>query len=300
MSRSRHLLARLAGAAISALLFAGVACAQAARPAASASNTIVQQPRSFGYTLGDVLTQRLLLPADGRSLDPAALPRPGRISGWLERRPLQWQSDDQGRRWLLVSYQIVNAPQTLTAIALPALSLPMSAGAPLQIGAHLLSVGPLTPQTALGKGGLLDVRPDRPAPLEPIAPIAQRMQRYLLALAAILSGWLLWWAWRNRREAKRLPFARAWSRMRRIDPGGDEAWLCLHQALNESAGFVLRAAALPDLLARAPHLQALRAPIEQFYACSDRRFFSPAHVSEPLALRALCRALYLAEKRARP
>ncbi|MCW8182600.1 calcium incorporation protein MxaA, partial [Verminephrobacter eiseniae] len=147
---------------------------------------IVQPPRAFGYQLGDLVTQRLLLPADGRRLETAALPRAERISGWLERRPFQWETDAEGRQWLLVSYQIVNAPQTLTAIALPALSLPMSAGPALETDAQLISVGPLTPQTVLGKGGLLDIRPDRPAS----ASSHRCRRRAIGALGATLAGTL--------------------------------------------------------------------------------------------------------------
>src|SRR6218665_1291693 len=119
------------------------------------------------------------------------------------------------------------APQPLGAIPLPALSLPMSAGPALETDAQLISVGPLTPQTVLGKGGLLDIRPDRPASGAPSAPIARRLQRWLLALAGTLAAWMGWWAWRHRRESRRLPFARAWRRLRQLDPDQSEAWLCL-------------------------------------------------------------------------
>jgi mxaA protein len=271
--------------------------AQESTPAATA---VVQQPRAFGYVLGDVLTQRILLPADGGSVDPAALPRAERVSGWLERRPVQWETDAEGRRWMRVTYQIVNAPQSLTAIALPVLSLSMTRGPVLRTSAHLISVGPLTPQAVLGKGGLLEMRPDRPVPILPIAPIVRRMSQWLVALSVTLAAWLGWWAWRNRRDATRLPFARAWRRMRRLDPARSEAWLCLHLALNEAAGTVLRAAMLPALLARAPHLQPLCKQLQHFYAQSDQRFFSSETAAEAFPLRAFCRDLYLAEKRARP
>ncbi|MCW8180254.1 calcium incorporation protein MxaA, partial [Verminephrobacter eiseniae] len=76
-------------------------------------------------------------------------------------------------------------------------------------------------------------------------------------------------------------------------------WLCLHQALNETAATVLRAPALPGLLARAPHLQPLHAQLQHFYACSDQRFFSDQPAGAPFPLRAFCRALYRAEKQAR-
>ncbi|MFS8979147.1 calcium incorporation protein MxaA [Cupriavidus necator] len=301
MTHRRFHLPRLAGVACQAMIaFAMVPPAALAQESTVAATAVVQQPRAFGHVLGDVVTQRILLPADGRTVDPAALPRPERVSGWLERRPVQWETDAEGRRWMRVTYQIVNAPQSLTAIALPVLSLPMTRGPALRTGAHLISVGPLTPQAVLGKGDLLEMRPDRPVPILPTAQIARRMELWLAALSVTVAAWLGWWAWRNRRESRRLPFARAWRRMRQLDPAQSEAWLCLHQALNETAGTVLRAATLPGLLARAPHLQPLCRQLQHFYAQSDQRFFSGEAAAESFPLRALCRDLYLAEKRARP
>ncbi|WP_454735638.1 calcium incorporation protein MxaA [Cupriavidus necator] len=301
MTHRRFHLPRLAGVACQAMIaFAMVPPAALAQESTAAATAVVQQPRAFGHVLGDVVTQRILLPADGRSVKPAALPRAERVSGWLERRPVQWETDAEGRRWMRVTYQIVNAPQSLTAIALPVLSLPMTRGPALRTGAYLISVGPLTPQAVLGKGDLLEMRPDRPVPILRTAQIARRMALWLAALSVTVAAWLGWWAWRNRRESRRLPFARAWRRMRQLDPAQSEAWLCLHQALNETAGTVLRAPTLPGLLARAPHLHPLCRQLQHFYAQSDQRFFSGEAAAEAFPLRALCRDLYLAEKRARP
>ncbi|WP_354683831.1 calcium incorporation protein MxaA [Cupriavidus necator] len=282
---------------ITAATLAAAAPAQESTPAPA--TVVVQPSRAFGYVLGDVVTQRILLPADGRSVEAAALPRAERVSGWLERRPVQWETDAEGRRWMRVTYQIVNAPQSLTAIALPVLSLPMTRGPALRTGTQLISIGPLTPQAVLGKGSLLEMQPDRPVPLLPTAPIARWLGLWLAALSATGLAWLGWWTWRNRHDGRRLPFARAWRRMRHLDPAQSEAWLCLHQALNETAGTVLRAATLPALLAQAPHLQPLCKQLQHFYARSDQRFFSGEAAAEDFPLRALCRDLYLAEKRAR-
>lgn len=289
------------------------------RAAPGAGNSFVDQPRAFGYTVGDVLTQRILLPDPGAR--PVTAPRAQRISGWLERRPLEREIDAQGRHWLLLSHQIVNAPQTLTAIAIPALALPMTSGPALRSPEYLVSVAPLTPKTVLAKGGLLELRPDSAVPLLPTAELARRLYLWLWALAATLLAWALWWAARGWREARRLPFARAWGALRRMAPEQNAAWLLLHRALDQSFGATLRAPQLPVLLARAPHLQPLRAQLERFYACSDQRFFActgtgadttagadtataptnPAATgtSPPFPLHALCRALCLAEKRAR-
>ena len=133
----------------------------------------------------------------------------------------------------------------------------------------------------------------------------------LAGLAATLIAWLGWWIARNRRDAARLPFARAWRELRRqgMTNGGtdetDAAWRTVHRALNETAGFVVQLSSLPRLLARAPWLRPMQPQLEQFYLRSEARFFSvtrgeppdrPAARESPPALAALARSLYRAEK----
>jgi mxaA protein len=87
--------------------------AEAAAPAAAAAvAATIEQPRSFGHVLGDVLTQRVLLEHEGRPLQPGALPAATRVDLWLERRPPRIETDAQGRRWLAIDYQLINTAMT--------------------------------------------------------------------------------------------------------------------------------------------------------------------------------------------
>ena len=47
---------------------------------------VVQQPRPFGYALGDTLTQRILLGPAGQEFQPAALPPAERAGLWFARQ----------------------------------------------------------------------------------------------------------------------------------------------------------------------------------------------------------------------
>jgi mxaA protein len=269
--------------------------------AATAVPATVQEPRAFGYVLGDVLTQRVLLQAGGHDVGAVTPPSVGRTGVWLERRPASLETDADGRHWMVIDYQVVNAPQTLTKIVLPALTLTSATGAQLLVAEWPASVAPLTPPDTFADGDLQALRPDRQAPLLATSGLRRQIAWSLGLLLATLLAWAGWWWWRNRRESQRLPFARAWRRMRRLEEtqaaASQDAWFCLHQALNDTAGQVVHAGSLATLFARAPYLQPLRAQLEQFYQASSERFFKPAPGAAGFALRALCRALYQAEQR---
>lgn len=273
-----------------------------AAPAASAPRpalppATVQQPRSFGHVLGDVLTQRVRLAAGMPDPPAAALPPADRVGLYLERRAPRVETDADGQRWLVLDYQVINAPRALTALALPAWSLPTGGGA-LGVPAWPISVGPITPDAAFQQGDLQALRPDRPVAPLPTAALQRQLTVALAVLATVLALWAAWWAWRNAREAQRLPFARAWGQVRRLDPSSPDAWLALHHALNATAGHAVQGRTLPRLLDQAPHLRPLASPLQAFFQHSEQRFFATAPAAAPdFALRDLARALREAERR---
>jgi mxaA protein len=260
----------------------------------------VEQPRAFGHVIGDVLTQRILVAPDGN----VTMPSTGRVGVWFERRNPRIEHDAQGRSWMTIDYQITNAPQTLTTIMLPSLILTVPGGSALQVPEWPVSVSPLTPQTAFSTGDLQALLPDRQARIPATAPLRRHMTWALGLLALTLLAWFGWWQWRNRRDAQRLPFARAWNEMQRGKPsskdGGAYGWLCLHRALNETAGQVVHGGTLATLFARAPYLQPLESQLERFYEHSSERFFASSEASSSdarFSLRDLSRSLYRAERR---
>lgn len=277
--------------------------AQDQAPAEPTAAATVEPPRGFGYLLGDVLTQRVLLAHEGRPLEPTALPPAGRVGAWLERREPRVEADAEGRRWLRIDYQFVNAPPEPATVALPALRLPTSAGLVLTAPEWPLSVSPLAPAgAASGAGavsGVTALRPDRESVLPPRVPIERRLQATLVALAVVLGAWALWWATRSMAESHRLPFARAVRALRRLDGASPEAWQALHRAINLSAGRVVHAGSLERWLQAQPALRPLEAPLAAFFRRSAERFFDPA-VAAPDAdartVQELARALRRVER----
>lgn len=271
--------------------------------------TVVRQPRDFGHVIGDVLTQRVLLRDGERAL---RLPPADRVGAWLERRTPRIETDADGRRWLAIDYQFVNAPRALTTTQLPALAIAtapepggrepldakgaMGGGPALTVPAWPVSVGPLSAATpSLDPAAL---RPDAPVRLPSTAALQRRLGASASVLALVLAAWLGWWCWRERRESV-LPFARAERELRRLDPASAAAWQSLHRALNASAGRVVPAAGLARWLEERPDLDPLQPRLEDFFRRSARRFFDPDGAGADAAcdLSGLCRALRRAERR---
>ncbi|MDR5752575.1 calcium incorporation protein MxaA [Caballeronia sp. LZ024] len=264
-----------------------------------------EQPRSFGYMLGDVIAQRVLLHVGNRPFEPSALPPLARTGAWLTRRTAAIETDGAGNRWLVLEYQVINAPQTLAAIALPALTLASrtSGGAALSVAAWPVSVAPLTPRIAFAQGALQPLQPDRQPSLLPTAPLKKRLTVSLVALALVMFAWFGWWLWRNHRDARQMPFARAWHALKTFDAAqvdhDSDAWRQVHRALNDTAGQALHPGTLDALFVRVPYLEPMRARIERFYAHSGDRFYALAPAHEPYRLLDLCRDLRRLERRNR-
>jgi mxaA protein len=264
-------------------------------------NATLQQPRPFGYVVGDLLTQRVLLELHGRPFEPASLPRAERMGAWLERRPPRMESTPDGRRWLTVEYQVVNAPQALTLVRIPAWNLQAKTGTDaLRVGEWPISVSALTPRSVFAQGGLDNLRPDRRPPSIATEPMRHWIVIWSSALMLTLAIWLGWLLWRNWRASARQPFASALLEIRQVGEGAPEAWQALHRAFDRTAGRVTQTATLPNLFQRAPHLAPLRATIEQFFQQSSERFFGAGLPRDALSVRSLCIELRRIEKAHEP
>jgi mxaA protein len=268
---------------------------------AAAEPATVQQPRAFGHVLGDIVTQQVLLDSSTRNDELSAMPSTGRVNAWLERRPPSFRTDADGRRWLVLDYQVMNSPRALTVTTTPPLQLRLSSGKTLDVAQSPLSIGPLAPVAATDAQRLSGLQPDRLLAAESTAPLQRALIVWSALAVAVVVAWLGWWLWRNRRDAQQLPFAKAWARFGRQDDttldANPEAWRGLHRALDEAAGRVVLSRSVPELAQKAPHLRELQPQLEQFFQRSSDRFFSDVPVASPFSLRDLFRALYRAEKR---
>lgn len=256
---------------------------------------IVEQPRPFGYVVGDVVTQRVLLTTPRQDFEPTDLPPAQRLNLWFERRASRIEVGSDGRRWLAVDYQLINAPPTLTTVYLPAWDVAGKARTQLKIPAAPISIAPLISDVASA-----EIRPDREVSIIDTTPTRVSLVAWSIALGITLAAWLAWSRWRNWQDGHNRPFARAVRELRHIDELAPEAWQAVHRAFDQTAGRVLQIETLPALFERAPYLQPQRAEIERFFAQSNERFFGTGPRSDLLSVRALCHELRRIERRHTP
>jgi len=269
---------------------------EASGGSAQVAAPVVDQPRPFGYVLGDTLTQRVLLTQD---FQPEALPPLERAGLWFTRRSSEIQKTADDRRWLVMEYQVVNAPQTLMTVNLPAVTLKGKTAGVLAVAEWPISVAPLTPRAAFAKGGLQELRPDHPAPMLPTYALQRQLEIWLTAFVITVGAWFGWWLIRSIRAAANQPFARALREIRQAGDDGADAWLAVHRAFDRTAGRSLQTSTLPTLFKQAPHFELQRTAIEQFYSQSNLRFFggtSPPLARGDINLRSLATILRRLEK----
>ena len=269
-----------------------------------------EEPRAYGYQVGDVMTRRINVNSpSGLRLDEASLPLVGRLGQAFELRQVSWQTQRAGQHQLVLVYQVFLAPQAVRTLELPPVILRFE-GTPraqdLRIDAWPVTVAPLVPVDVSPRRGLGGMQPDAGPPLINTAPARHRLLA-MAVLAALLLAYLahvylgLPWLVRHRR-----PFESAW-RALHAPAGGSAAeqsraaLLALHDALNRSAGAVLFEPGIAAYLAAQPRFAGLRDELQQFFVLSRREFFGEAtEASDPQAtqqwLLAFCRRCRDAER----
>lgn len=242
------------------------------------------EPRAFGYTVGDVVSRRIALqvPA-GLRLDADSLPRAGARGRALELQRVVLHTSLAGvPDGLRIDYQIFFAPREVRVLEMPPVELRFT-GSPrpqtLRIDAWPLTVAPLAPTEPATREGLGELRPDAEPPR--LATDALRLRLSVASAAALLLlGYLarVYLVLPGSAQRHR-PFGRAWTALKAL-PAQPEAaqrraaFERLHAALNETAGQVLFAPQLEGFLARVPRYAPLRAELSKFFAHSRAEFFA--------------------------
>jgi mxaA protein len=272
-------------AATACTFIAAAVCAFCAVAQAAVITPSVTDPRAFGHTIGDTLTQRidfdLRRPA---ALDHDSLPKTGRKDAWIA---LNKVAVSRRRGWSIthyevrLTYQLINAPGNVRTLSLPALTFKTTGASPreLPVAQWFFTAAPLTPPTILARGDLDELRPDVKPPLLPTAALEARLAAYGAAAAAIILYLLIMRFGVPFTQRRHGPFARASRDIARMTRKTDDvhafrgALAALHRAFNEAAGHSVFAGELDGFFAAHPRFAPLRADVERFFDLSQQEFF---------------------------
>lgn len=236
---------------------------------AMAQDVSVQNPRAYGWWLGDELVQqvRITLPA-GAALDPASLPRARAVDYWLDLRAVERQ-DDGNRINLTLRYQNFYAALEPSTRQVPAFPMRLMDGSRLDLPGFSYVTSPLRPILAPSTPDQL--QPDPPYHLIDSRPTLMRLALSGVALLAglLMLSWHQGWFPFHARAAR--PFTQAARRLRRLPE--PEARRSLHRAFDAAFGRVLIGADLDGFLAQKPQFAPLAERLRGFFAASDARFF---------------------------
>lgn len=277
------------------LAFAGAACG-------ATLQAVTEEPRAFGYQVGDVMQRRITVEVpDGLALDENSLPRPGARGTALELRALRRSAGAQ-RLDIELDYQVFLSPAAVRTLELPSLTLRYE-GTPraqeVRIDSWPVTVAPLAPVEVSPRTGLGELQLDDAPPL-----IDTRVQRWrLLAYSALLASLLAyllfvylglpWWG------AQRRPFALAWRQLNQQPaPPWRDACQRMHAALNRSAGEVLFEHGVERFTATHTAFAPLKEDVVRFLRLSQREFFEGSgHQTDDAAwLTAFCKRCRDAER----
>jgi mxaA protein len=275
-------MSRVASLVAAALLIVALGGGTTAAPETVGAST--DEPRAFGYTVGDVVSRRIALRVpDGFKLDEDSLPRAGARGRALElQRVVLGKSMMGAVDSVRLDYQVFLAPREVRVMEMPAIELRFS-GSPrpqtLRIDAWPVTVSPLAPLEASSREGLGEMRPDLDPPLLSTTAARTRLMvegAVVVLLLAYLAQVYLVMPWSAQR---RRPFGRAWTALRALPAQPDAAqrraaFERLHAALNETAGEVLFEPGLDRFMARHARFAPLRDELVRFFTESRAEFFA--------------------------
>ncbi|ABD87470.1 hypothetical protein [Rhodopseudomonas palustris] len=269
----------------------------------------MEEPRNFGYFVGDTLQRQAYILVDPEdTLQAASLPKPGPISYWLDLTGVAVrESRAQGGKLYRVTlvYQNFYVPLDPRKLTIPEWPLQLSDGGGV-IPAFAFTASPireLFPEKS-GETVATFLKPDaRATPVSAgWAPHGLALSAAIALLTLVLLAWhYAWWPFVARPDR---PFTRA----ARVIAGlaGDAvaavdyraALLALHRAFDATAKRRLLADDVDGFLAQHPEFAACRAEVVRFFQSSRDSFFGGrATASMPLqAVKTLAAQLAAAER----
>ncbi|PNG25288.1 nonribosomal peptide synthetase MxaA [Methylocella silvestris] len=262
-------------------------CLAVSCPLAEAQIVSVQreEPRPFGYFVGDLITLEVFVAVDsGYLIDPASLPKAGPVAYWLDLRSVS--VDDLGgnpRQWRLrLAYQNFYVALDVRRMTIPGFDLIFKSGensAKASVAPWSFSVSPLREILPTANDPVDFLRADiAPAPVSLGA--SRRALLILSSVSALMLGLVAFdRSWPPFRRPQARPFALAARRLGRMRRDGSTdqfraALRTMHQSIDVAAGRRVLAEDLESFLAEHPDYRAEAESFTRFYRASHRIFFA--------------------------
>lgn len=268
-----------------------------------------QDPRAFGWQVGDVVSRTVVVEVpDGLVLDEASVPQPGARGRALELRSVTRRdgaAPDGRRHELTLAYQVFLSPREPRTLEMPSFRLRFDGqprGQEVLVEAWPVTVSPLAAPDVSYRRGLGELQPDAAPQLLDTEPTRRRLVFYgafALLLVAYLANvyiGLPWWTRRHR------PFTQAWRQLRGVTPASSPAqwqgaFRDVHHALNQSMGEVLFEQDIDRFLKKRPQFAHLRGELANFFQQSRFEFFGEGQgTAERNWLLDFCRRMRDAER----
>jgi mxaA protein len=255
---------------------------KAANAAIAEFTVHTEDPRPFGYVIGDELSRRIEIDAPSTfKLQSDSLPRPGRVDAWLELRKINVTEKVSGsntRHMFDLRYQILNSPENVKTHSLAKLLIIFNNNNQLksvEIAESPLTVSPITPAFVLARDGLEEMRADKTAKLIDASVHYWRLGfTALAAAAALLSLIYVKWGMPFLRKHNG-PFARARRDIHKINATDtSSAFRRLHRAFDETAGVRIFPQHLAEFFTRHPAFADVQTDAQKFFTQSRVAFFS--------------------------
>jgi mxaA protein len=260
----------------------------------------VEQPRTFGYVVGDVFKHQVQITLDDPwKLALDSMPKNGRIGIWLERHLSQFteQRISGGTRYQFdFDYQIFNTAQQSVEVFTPQIELSMVNGdkqIPVFIHEWGFTVAPVTRDDAHQSMDYLELQPAS----KPVRRNTDGAYKLLIAGSAglLFSLAVFGYIFGKLPGVKRTngPFARTLSQLKVLQKKQPEpeiyqqALRQVHRAFNETAGQVVLSEDLDQFFIRQPGHTPLREPIEQLFGHSRNLFFESGDAADEGGINAL-------------
>ncbi len=243
-------------------------------------------PRPFGYVVGDMLEQELTLTSNAsQRIDEKQLPALGRINAWLELRSLAINETSTSTHRIYrvtLKYQLPNSPMEVRVLELPSQRfLFLGANKPIEVKSTEwpITIGPITPEEVLAREGLEAMRSDVLPQSIDTSVYRQRMIGYALALAALVFYWCYRYFGIPYLTRQKRPFTRTFREISHLAKQAEannfsRSIELIHHALNETAGKSLFVDNVDQFLAAKPLPPNLVSMTREFFQVSRREFFA--------------------------